>query len=104
MSDSFERFHKGMRRRTKILSALAKTPLKINEISAYLDIPAPTIYRIIKDLIKDGYVTKEKSLYALTLKGRKIIFDIEGTEGPKPTAVAISPFFPTGKNDRSNSK
>jgi len=61
----------------KILSILGKTPLKISEISENLDIPASTVYRIIRGLIGDGYVNKEKSLYALTLKGRKIIFAME---------------------------
>jgi len=74
MSDNFGQFYKGMKRKTKILSALSKTPLKIKEISDILGIPSPTVYRIIKELMEEGCVSKEKSLYALTLKGRKVIF------------------------------
>lgn len=64
-------------RKFRILSALSENPLNINEISAELSIPSSTIYRLIRDLVKSSCVKRDKALYSLTLKGRKIITTIE---------------------------
>lgn len=60
-------------RQTLILKALERKPLSAAEIGNVCQVPLPTVYRRLKTLEQQGWITKDKDAYALTSKGRQYL-------------------------------
>ena len=58
---------------SRIITALASGPLTVKEISEKTEIPATTVYNNIRVLREQLLIEKQKTLYTLTLKGRKYL-------------------------------